>query len=439
MRKFTALKKLVNINVRDIARDASFAIILKVIGAVLAFAFNVAVARLLGANGTGIYFLALSIVTMSSVVARFGFDQTLLKLVSKHSTEKDVVMVNSVYYRCISVTFVLAGSLSLLAYFLSPWFANVVFGKPLLIEPLRWMSLSILPFSLINLTAESLKGIKVIKKAMFLQSVGIPLICILLIFPFTKWLSVEGAALVYLIATIFMALVGLLFWHDFKLKLRPYEKYSFQTVLISAKELFVSSLMNRAILPWAPIFILGIYVDASEVGIFSACFKLAMLMTFLLAAVNNVLAPKFTELFLKNKMQELETTVRHSALLIFLLTSPLFILFFFNAEFVTGIFGDEFKRGAEVLIVLSLGQLINALTGSVGIVLLVTGNEVTLRKISVRFALLQLALCFVLIPVFGVLGAAIATAIVIAGNNISSVYYIYKILKINTFPVRIGL
>ena len=50
---------------RDILRGSSIVFVLKVAGAGLAFAFNIVLARLLGAEGTGAYFLSLTVLTVS--------------------------------------------------------------------------------------------------------------------------------------------------------------------------------------------------------------------------------------------------------------------------------------------------------------------------------------------------------------------------------------
>lgn len=210
--------------------------------------------------------------------------------------------------------------------------------------------------------------------------------------------------------------------------------YSLKTLLISCKPLFVTALMNRALLPWTPLIFLGIWADNQEVGIFGAVSRLAMLVSFMLTSINNVLAPKFAELYANNEKKVMELTAQRSALMITLLTSPIFFLLIFGAEWVLSLFGSEFMVGAIALTILATGELINTLTGSVNHFLIVTGNELIVRNITVFGVIIQTILCLVLIPWTGIIGAAIATAIAVAAINFIAVYFVWKKTKIIMIP-----
>ena len=175
-----------NVHMQEVITGAILAYGLKISGAVLAFVFNVAIARLLGAEGAGVYFLALSIVTITSVIARVGLDNTLLRFVSTHNANKEFNHVNAVVILGIKITLVTTFVLSIIIFISAPVLANVVFDKEQLILPLRWMSFAIIPFSLLNLFAESLKGVKKIKFAMLTQGVGIPLLGLIFIYPLAR-------------------------------------------------------------------------------------------------------------------------------------------------------------------------------------------------------------------------------------------------------------
>ncbi|MBK7353128.1 MAG: oligosaccharide flippase family protein [Nitrosomonas sp.] len=239
----------------EVAKGTLLAFGLKVIGAGLAFIFNVIIARLLGAEGVGLFFLALSFTTIGSVIGRLGLDNTLLRFIAIHMAKGEISQVKGVYLLGMTMASIASGTLALLGFWLSPWIAIEIFDKPTLVEPLKWMSLAILPFAILNLQAESLKGLKCIRDALLVQSIGIPIVGILLIFPLTKLGGVEGSIWAYLIATIIVTLLGFSFWlkNTMKLEGKPM-LYSLKTLLISCKPLFVTALMNRALLPWAPFY-----------------------------------------------------------------------------------------------------------------------------------------------------------------------------------------
>jgi O-antigen/teichoic acid export membrane protein len=419
----------------DVTRGAGLAFALKIVGASLAFAFNVAIGRLVGADGAGLFFLALSIATVGSIVGRVGLDNALLRFTAIHSIQGEWGQVAGVYSLGMKVSFVASGSIALVGLLAAPWMATVLFQKPELGEPLRWMSLSILPFSLLNLHAECLKGVRRIRDAMLVQSVGLPLIGLLLVLPFSRAAGVTGISWAYLLATCLIAGFAAFAWRVALAKrVHSVVHFSWSDLLKSCKPLFVTALMNRAVLPWAPLFLLGIWASTDQVGIYGAASRVAMLVSFALATVNSALVPKLAELYSKGDMQRLARTARRSALFVTLLASPLFVAVIVGNHWVMGLFGSDFRQGGLVLAILALGQLINALTGSVNHILIVTGNEFVVRNVMVLAAAIMLLLCLLLAPLMGAVGVAIATATATAGLNLAAAYVVWKKLGVVTLP-----
>ena len=83
--------------------------------------------------------------------------------------------------------------------------------------------------------------------------------------------------------------------------------------------------------------------------------------------------------------------------------------------------------------ILLLGQIVNVVSGSVGNLLNMSGNEKDLNNVAILAGILVTILNFSLIPVFGVLGAAISTAIAISFQNISAAFYVKKRLGFNVY------
>ena len=104
----------------DVVQGSSVALILRVGGAVLALAFNLVLTRLLGAEGAGIYFLALTIVTIGTLVGRMGMDNALLRLVARAVTRSDWGGVRGVYRTSMVTAVVFSGAAALLVIALAP-------------------------------------------------------------------------------------------------------------------------------------------------------------------------------------------------------------------------------------------------------------------------------------------------------------------------------
>ena len=104
-------------HMREVARGTMLAFVLKVIGAGLAFAFSVAVARMLGAEGAGLYYLALAVTTIGSVIGRVGLDNSLLRFVATRATHDDWASVKGVYALGVRMAVMASGVVTLIVFF----------------------------------------------------------------------------------------------------------------------------------------------------------------------------------------------------------------------------------------------------------------------------------------------------------------------------------
>lgn len=422
-------------HMREVGRDTLLAFILKICGSGLAFGFNVAVARLLGAEGAGLYFLALAVTTIASVIGRVGLDNSLLRFVATRATKEDWAGVKGVYALGIRMAVVVSGTITLIMFLAAPWMSTALFKKPELAEPLRWMSLSILPFALLNLQAESLKGLKRIRDAMVVQSIGVPLVSLLLIYPLTRFAGVTGVVWSYAVATMMIALLGVWAWHSAMVAYEvEHAPFPLKDLWASCRPLFVVSIMNNAVRQWVPLSILGIWASIEEVGIFGAASRVVALTTIMLFTLNNVLAPKIAELYAKNEMTALASTARRSATLLIVLSSPLFFVLIFFPGWIMSMFGDGFRKGGLILMILAVGQIMNVFGGSIGTILIVSGNEHYTQKMTLFFTGLLMLMMVVLVPAFGALGAAIAIAVSGTGLSLVTVWQAEKIIGLRVIP-----
>jgi len=188
---------------------------------------------------------------------------------------------------------------------------------------------------------------------------------------------------------------------------------------------------------WIDKIMLGYLSTDAAVGIYSVAFKTAQLTQITLFAVNSIAASKFSEYFSKNNMQSLKIIVENSSKLIFWSSAPILLLLFIFPEQILTLYGAEFTTGKYALLLLTAGAFINSISGSVGYLLQMTGNHNLFLKIILTSAIINVLLNAVLIPKYGINGAALASMISMAIWNLTSSVYIkykYKILTLY-FPL----
>ena len=418
----------------EVVSGASIAFVLKVLGAGLSFCFNILLARLFGAEGAGIYFLALTVTTVGATLGRFGLENTLLRFISAHAARGEWSEVKGVYRKGMRLGLVISLLLSILLFVAVPFLAEIVFAKPIMLTPLRWMILAITPLALLFLLAESLKGLKRIADSQILQGIALPAFTCLGLLLIGRRFGVSGASIIYLIATVSAVICGLWLWRRATPKLRELDGDFPLNVLISSSVPLLLIQLMYMVMNWTATFTLGVWGTEAEVGVFGAAFRTAMLTSFILTSVNSIVAPKFAAFYSQGDMLGLAAMAQKSTKMMIAFAAPILLIFLLAPSWVMEIFGGEFRDGGLLLMIMAVGQFVNVATGSVGYLLIMCGRERRMRTNTVVVGLLTIILNLILVPIWGALGAALATGISMALLNLGAFYFVWKDLGIWTIP-----
>ncbi len=427
--------RIVDSDIREILSVASEALGLRIFAQGLGFGFNLILAQLLGPSGAGIYYLALNIVGLGAVVGEMGLSNTVIRFVAASAAQGNWRQVAGTYRFANRIVLVVAAVTSVIIFFGSGWLARELFGDAALEAPLRLMAFATLPASLLALHVGFFKGLKKIRLAVTMEGFGVSLFALLLLPALGSALGVRGAIITYLTASVLVLILGIVFWRRETPQLNGLSVEGHTMQLLSAGfPLFLIAIMNL-IITSSDITLLGILTDADSVGVYGVAKRIATIMSFILVAINSIMAPKLAESYALGKRDALAALARHSAVIATLAAIPLFLIFAVFSNWLLGLFGPSFLRGGPILIVLALGQVVNLSTGSVGYLLMMTGREQIMRNIVIAGALMSIALDLILIPRFGILGAAIANAVTVAGINLGSVLAAYRQLHIWALPL----
>jgi O-antigen/teichoic acid export membrane protein len=103
------------------------------------------------------------------------------------------------------------------------------------------------------------------------------------------------------------------------------------------------------------------------------------------------------------------------------------------SSFFLNLFGEGFLSGVSVLLILCIGQLINSLSGSVGVIMQMIGEQKVYQNLIISALVINLVLTFLLTPLYGGIGAATATVVSMIFWNIAGAYYLKQKKKIITY------
>ena len=180
---------------------------------------------------------------------------------------------------------------------------------------------------------------------------------------------------------------------------------------------------------WSGSVFLGIWGTEAEVGVFNVAYRTAMLITFVLLAVNSVVGPKFAAAHRRGDSPMMERLLRRSTRLMTYWAAPMTAVLLLAPGWVMRLFGGDFETGRGTLMILAVAQFINVAAGSLGKLLIMTGHERVMRNVVMASAVITIVACILLIPAYGLLGAAVAAAIAIVMRNVLSGIAVYSIFR----------
>jgi O-antigen/teichoic acid export membrane protein len=207
---------------------------------------------------------------------------------------------------------------------------------------------------------------------------------------------------------------------------KSYHTREWLSVALPAMLIEIMALM----LSQTDIIMVGFFRGSRDVGLFAAATKVASLVTFCLSSANIVLAPTISRMFARGEMADLQRMVCMVCRIMVIVASIITLALIFGGGRIMSLFGPDFTVASKVLVILSLAQLANALTGPSGYLMTMTGHQYAMAHMVAGVILFKIILNFIFIPLWGIEGAAFATTVTTIILNILLVIVVRKLLGI---------
>lgn len=162
----------------------------------------------------------------------------------------------------------------------------------------------------------------------------------------------------------------------------------------------------------ADLLVLGVFRSAADVGIYRAATLVAIQASLGLAVASEVLAPHIARLYQAGDHAGLRQLVRHAQIGL-VVTGALLASFcmIFGRDILAFVFGSAYASGATALAILAFGQFLAVAAGTGSVLLTMCGHEKDVLRVFAISAASNLAANIVLVPLFGMVGAACATTL----------------------------
>jgi len=208
------------------------------------------------------------------------------------------------------------------------------------------------------------------------------------------------------------------------------------------KELFAFSFpllfagIAGLIMGWTDTLMLGYFSSSADVGIYNVALPTAQLIRAIPGALGVIFFPVISELYARNKIEDLRRTYSAVTKWMLALIWPAFLLvLLFPEQIIKILFGAEYIAGATALSILVAGFVIGSVVGPASQTLQTYGRTKTVMMTSYIGAAINFLLNLFLIPIYGVNGAAIATGFSLALLYVLNFLFAYRVAKVQ--PLRL--
>jgi O-antigen/teichoic acid export membrane protein len=406
-----------------------------IIGNIFKFINNLLIQRGFGAGLFGLYVLGMSIVTLAVSIFNLGLDDAMVRYVSIYRSRKQASLLRglTIFSTAMAGTAGILGAL--LVVFVAPSLVAIRHA-PDLLPILLLMSPLVALSSMQNVWTGGLQGFKAFKWRILTQTLVVPGTLTILLIPvilFSRDLTTV------VLATLVSVLVGVLFNLYFFFRLMSHTKYSGQEEyqlrewLSFALPNFLTSILDTVLEAVDTILLALLVVSIVAVGQYVAAFRYSVFIAMPLQSLNVMFAPTIAELHHKGEQEKLAVMFKVVTNWTIIFSLPLCLVTILFSRPLLGISGDSFLAAWPLLVVLSVGSMINAGTGSVGYVLLMTGHQKISVINSLTAVIVNIVLGIILTKLYGAMGTAIATALALAVVNLMRLFEVRLLLKIHPY------
>lgn len=414
-----------------ILKGAKLSFLAKIVSVFLGLLINYIIANNYGAGMVGILSLIMSILLIASLFTTFGMQDAIIKLILEFKNKHQIPFFE-VYKNSIIISILLSFIIGMSLFYGSEFIALKIFADISLSTFVVYLSIFLFFYTFHQINVATVRSLKEVKIFAFFELLpNLIMIVLLLLFSYLSddfYIPIYAYLFSLFVLFCFSSLIIYRIYiqerksikHIYNkslIKIRLILKNSFPMLLTSSMFIIASQI---------DIFMLGFLTTVEEVGVYSIANKIAVMVTFITVAINSMSAPEFSDLYNKGRINDLQYVAQKTTKLIFFTTFPIIIILGFLGKYILNIFGESFIIGYSVLLLLLLGQSLNAMLGSTGNFLNMTNNQNKLMFFVLIALILNIILNYMLIPMYGINGAAFSTMISVISWNILATIFIYK-------------
>ncbi len=388
---------------------SAFLFLCRIGGAAATFLTQLLLARWMGAAQLGSYVLAFSWLTLLSAVPVGGYNAAAVRFIGQGLANEQYGYARGYIGHAITITLFSSTAMALMAatgIILFP-------GFPLEIQMLFFFAIAGVPlFAIMRVNSGIAMATSRFALGYLPGNIIRPILFLALIW--LIWLQDISLTadlamqLQFLVLIVLAVLTSVLMWLSTRRLLTPEPSIKDTKTWNRAAMPLLGVTLFSNYFQQITVIVSGFFLASADIGIYNVGYRVAMLISFTLVAVDAFTAPALSRYYYTDNRDELLREIRYSTALRFgiSLTAVMFLIFF--GDWVLNLFGPEFIQGHAIMILLALAQLAHAAVGPATRLLAISGHQKQSMYASAAALILWLSLTALLMPVYGIVGVAVA-------------------------------
>lgn len=414
---------------REIAKPALASLIVRIAGVLIGFMFAILVSREISADMYGQYSVLLAWMLPLATLSGLGTDKLALKQIPQYSDEEDKGAAVHMYRQARNITVLISLMISSVLYILE---RVVDLGLDLpRIENFEILLLVIPVYALLVLNCFVLKAVNRQSLSVFLEAAFPNLITLLSVFILLYFFdNREYVFECYLVALLCSWLLSQYLVFGWKRTLSVSQEQdrassSYLATIRNAYPMYVTSLITTLLVS-VDVIMLSWFVTGAEVAVYAIAMRITGLVAFPLSGVIPVVAPKYSKAYANRDISMVRLLHLRATHMSIWAAVPIIALIILFPEYILNLFGSSFLSGVTVLYIVLIGQMMNLLVGPIGYLMWMCDLATVLQKVMIVVLVINIMLNCLLIPLMGIEGAAIATAVALFMKNAWSLWLVKK-------------
>jgi len=239
---------------------------------------------------------------------------------------------------------------------------------------------------------------------------------------------------IYSFVVIFVISTAVVYFFLFNKNFPKSAAHNFSsTEILRASYPMALSAISYFLMQSTDVLFISAYDTFESVAYYSIAVKLATVTALALISVNIVIAPKIASIYNDKNFYQLKLILKKATRMNVVISLPIIIILLFFSEYVLSTFGSNYILAKNALWILLIAQFFNSITGPSALYLNMTGRQKKLNVILVISLLINVVLNIILVPDFGMLGAAISTTTSFVISKILASALVFYLDNVKTF------